>query len=321
VGYALLSLLARRSLIAIPHHRVPDAMLWLIGGTIVGGRVGYAIVYDPALFTGFHATPPWWDLLALHKGGMASHGGMVGLALAAWRISRGWFDRDTGLVQGRSTWPEVADALSLVAPFGIVFGRIANFINGELLGAIVARPGEPAPWWAVRFPQELVSGHAPALSPQQATQLDALMLQAANAAGATVGTASSLSRYALLDWIVANADKLRPQLEPLLSARHPSQLYQALGEGVLVALVVWTIAARRVRAGLVAGAWIVTYGIARIITEFYRLPDTQFAVQRPWGLSRGQWLSVGMVVIGLALIFWVLRRKDQPARHLGWLAR
>jgi len=331
VGYLLLSFLARRTLIALPPHRVADAMIWLIAGTIIGGRIGYALVYDQALFITFRSAPPFWDLLALHKGGMASHGGMIGLALAAWRISRGWFDPSTGLVEGRCSWREVADALSLVAPFGIFFGRIANFINGELLGAIVAAPGQsapqpvpqPVPWWSVRFPQELVSGHAPKLDPVQAAALDALLVDVSRAQ-ATLTGGPGLTRFQALDVLVAKAAQYRPQLEPLLSARHPSQLYQAVGEGLLVAAVVWTIAARRVRAGLVAGAWITTYGVARIVTELYRLPDAQFVVQRPLGLSRGQWLSVLMVAIGLTIITLVLRAKRTehgPITHLGWLKR
>jgi phosphatidylglycerol:prolipoprotein diacylglycerol transferase len=323
VAYALMVWMARRGRIHLPAHRVGDAMLWLIVGTIAGGRLGYALVYDPALLTGFRSAFPYWDLLALHNGGMASHGGMVGLALAAWRIAQGFKVADgpdggahAGTIEGRSTLAHTSDVLCLVAPFGIFFGRLANFINGELLGRIVAMPGQPAPWWAVRYPQELLSGQAPALSPEQAVALEKLVAQVA--APAPIATEGAWR--AGLERLVASAGQHRAQLEPLLSARHPSQLYQALAEGVVLALVVWAIAWRRVHAGIVTGAWLMTYGALRVLTEFWRLPDAQFAVGRPGGLSRGQWLSVAMVAVGGLVLAWAVRasrRKTDADKHLG----
>jgi phosphatidylglycerol:prolipoprotein diacylglycerol transferase len=323
VAYIILVWLARRSLIAIPAHRVADAMLLLILGVIVGGRVGYALVYDRALLTGFSAAFPFWDLLALHKGGMASHGGMAGVALACYLIARGWKTDDPTAPhqrEGRSSLLAVGDAMALCIPFGMLFGRLANFINGELLGAIVAAPGQPAPSWAVRYPQELLDGrHAPALDAAQSAQLENLI---------RTNASPGESKLQTLAYIVDHADKFRPQLEPLISARHPSQLYQALAEGVFVAVIVWFIARKPRLVGVVSAWWLMLYGVGRVITEIWRLPDAQFADPRPLGLARGQWLSVAMIIIGAIVLAWVIRRGKQlagagsggatPLRHLGW---
>jgi phosphatidylglycerol:prolipoprotein diacylglycerol transferase len=102
----------------------------------VGGRLGYAIGYEPSLFTTFGGGFPFWKLLAVNQGGMASHGGIAGMAVATWWWS--WRRKQSLAVLG--------DALAAVGPFGIACGRLANFINGELWG----RPSDVP--WAVIFP-------------------------------------------------------------------------------------------------------------------------------------------------------------------------
>ena len=119
-----------------------------------------------------------------------------------------------------------------------------------------------------------------------------------------------------MERLVAKAGIHRAELEPLLAARHPSQLYAALLEGVAVCIVVWIVAARPRKSGVVGGCWLIAYGIARIIDEFWRLPDAQFAEGRPMGLSRGQWFSAAMVAVGIAAVV-VCSRKGGP-KMLGW---
>lgn len=305
-GYFLMVRLAKAGLTALPAHRVADALLLLVMGVLVGGRLGYALVYDRALLTSFSSSFPFWELLAINKGGMASHGGILGVALAAWLIARG-FKREDGTREGQSSFLATTDVMCLCGAIGIFFGRMANFINGELLGAVVSPPGQPGPWWAVKYPQELLSGHAPKLSPTQQQALDALVTSASKP-GENYDQA--------LTHVVTHASTYKTQLEPLISARHASQLYQAAGEGLFVFALVWLIARRPRLAGVVSAWWLIAYGVMRIVTEFYRLPDTQFAVQRPWGLSRGQWLSVGMLVLGVAVLGYVMRRGG--VKHLGW---
>ncbi|MEL7482990.1 MAG: prolipoprotein diacylglyceryl transferase family protein, partial [Planctomycetota bacterium] len=104
----------------------------------------------------------------------------------------------------------------------------------------------------------------------------------------------------------------------LLSARHPSQIYQAIAEGVVVGLVLWFVARKPRVPGVLAACFLLTYGVLRIATELVRLPDGNLAVQRIMGLSRGQWLSAGMVAIGVVVLVWRLRSK---AEKLGGWAR
>ncbi len=308
-AFFMLRAMARRGLIQIPPHRVADALMWFIGMTLVGGRLGYVIFYQPSLFWTFFDTFPWWGGVAINHGGMASHGAMAGLIFAAWRVSRGWRD-EHGELEGRTTTLHVMDAIALASPLGLFFGRCANFINAELLGRIVTPPGTEGPWWSVQFPQELLSGrHAPDLTEAQFAQLQSLAETAA----------PGLRFKPQLEVLVANAAAFADQLKPLLSSRHPSQLYQAVAEGLVLGVMVWLLWARPRKAGFIVAAWLMIYGILRILTELVRLPDEQFAVGRPLGLSRGQWLSVAMTLCGLGLMVW---RGRTPGPLLGgWAAR
>ncbi|MBC7771361.1 MAG: prolipoprotein diacylglyceryl transferase, partial [Pyrinomonadaceae bacterium] len=171
MAYLVLLRLARKGRVSIPPERVADAIMWLIGGVLVGGRLGFVIFYEPDKIWTITSSFPFWDVLAIHHGGMASHGGMAGVAVAGWRISRGWRAQDGRIVGRTSVW-HLLDIAAIISPFGLFFGRIANFINGELLGKIESPPGIEGPWWTVQFPQELLtSGHAPALTEPQQQQL------------------------------------------------------------------------------------------------------------------------------------------------------
>jgi len=311
VAYFILIRLARRGLALIPEDRVGEAMMWLIGGALIGGRIGYVLIYDPSALWSFSKTVPWWELLAINNGGMASHGGMAGVVVAILRISRGW-RTETGEIVGRCPPLHMMDLVALVSPFGLFFGRIANFINGELLGRIVTPPGVEGPWWTVQFPQEIVSGHAPELSPQQKNELYTLAAQ-------HVAPGEQLSTRGMLDRLVHHADEHASVLKPLLSSREPSQLFQAAAEGLIVGILVWCVWARPRRPGVVGAFFMIGYGVLRVVTEFSRLPDAQFAAPRPMGLSRGQWLSVALAIVGVSLLIFSLVRK--APRLGGWLSQ
>lgn len=317
IAYLVLRALAKRGRIEIPPEHVADAMMMVVLGTLVGGRLGYALVYDPKLLYTFGNSFPWWNLLAINKGGMASHGGMVGIILGCWRVSRGW-KTEAGQVIGRTSVVHVMDLMALVAGFGLLLGRIANFVNGELLGKIVSPPGVPGPWWSVQFPQELhgwigpgvrdKASHTPELSAEQVGQLDNLVRSVQQPG----------ERWsAALERVIAHAGGYKAQLVPLLSSRHASQLYQAAAEGLVLGLVVWAIWWRPRKAGVVAAWWLMIYGVLRILTETIRLPDAQFGdAGRILGLSRGQWLSAVMVAAGAGLLLYALRRAGAPIG--GW---
>jgi phosphatidylglycerol:prolipoprotein diacylglycerol transferase len=308
--------LGRRGLCLIPRERVIDAMLYIMLGTMLGGRLGYALIYNPEMLG-----PKFFSI---HHGGMASHGGMIGCAVACWFISRWHAQEGSRLmptITHRVPGLHVLDMLCLAGPVGLGLGRVANFVNGELLGAIVARPGEPGPWWSVRFPQELsgwvapgkidaATSHTPELTAAQQEQLFALVTRAV---GGPI-TDTRVWKQGLNE-VIRNAGEYREQLEPLLSARHPSQVYQAVAEGLLVGAVAWGVwwfmrLRDRMIHGVVSGCAFVAYGLLRVVTEFYRLPDPQFgASARIAGLSRGQWLSAAMVAVGVVLIIWAVRRS------------
>jgi phosphatidylglycerol:prolipoprotein diacylglycerol transferase len=317
VAWLILRWLSRRGLTPVPEHRIPDAMLMLVGGVIVGGRLGYLLIYDRTMLTEFTSSPPFWGALAIQRGGMAYHGAVVGVMVAGWIISRGFKDSSKpGVRVGKTTWRHVMDLCGFSCTIGLGLGRLANFINGELLGKIVAMPGEAAPWWSVKFPQELLEGHAPTLSAEQQARLDALI---ASVAAPMDDREQAIARMIaiLQEGGSTTATRIQEQLAPLIAARHPSQLYQAFFEGVVLTAALWLIWRAPRRPGVVGSWFLIIYGGLRIVAEFYRLPDAQFgASAHIMGLSRGQWLSVLMVVGGVAALAWIRRLGE--ARVGGW---
>lgn len=322
VAGLLLRWLAIRGATPIPKDRAMDVIVWLVGGVLIGGRLGYVLFYQPSLLWTFRADFPFWDLLALHRGGMASHGGIIGVCVAALRICRGW-KTDDGSITGKCPPLHVMDMIALIATPGLMFGRLANFINGELLGKVVSGPGQPGPWWAVRFWQEVPERWDELPSDQQA-----LIAQSAGVSPRrlTVGTTESI--HTAIDDSIDHVYMLgvaarqgtagaTERLAELINARHPSQLYQALAEGVIAGLVVWWIARQPHRPGLIGAWFLMVYGVGRILTEIYRLPDTH--IERFIGLSRGQWLSVGMIAVGIGVLWSVTRGPlRKTAQSGGW---
>ena len=214
-----------------------DLMGWIALGVIVGGRIGFVLFYAPLEYL---ADP--LSILALWRGGMSFHGGFLGAVIGAWYFSRG---RNAPLLS-------VADILACAAPLGIFFGRIANFVNGELWGR------ESSVSWAMIFPSPAAGG----------------------------------------------------------VARHPSQLYEAGLEGLLLlvllnALAFGTGALRR--PGLLAGVFALGYGCARMLAEQFREPDAGLGFLLPLGsggLTMGMLLSAPLVVLGAWLIHRALQRRE-----------
>lgn len=312
-AWLIMRAMSRRGLTPLPYQRVTDAVFILIFGVVAGGRLGYVAFYEPSLLWTFTSDIPWWGLLMINRGGMASHGGMLGVLVACFVIARGFKD-EQGRRAGAMPVLHLFDLCALASTPGLLMGRLANFINAELLGKIVAGPGEIAPWWSVRFPQERLGDHTPRLSPDQQRAWDALVARYALPHEAPVDTIERM--IALIQ--SPRGSELAAQVEPFIAARHPSQLYQGIAEGVVVGLVLLLIWRRPRRPGLVGGGFLILYGIGRIITEaFWRLPDAHLHIQRFAGLTRGQWLSVAMIVGGMAMILVARARKDQ-ALYGGW---
>jgi len=269
-------------------EQVSDLVVaWAIG-IIVGGRLGYVLFYKISMLWTFTDSLPYWDLLAINKGGMASHGGMIGFIIASWVYARR---------HGHSVG-HLLDLGACGAPIGLFFGRLANFVNGELYGR---GPTEVA--WAVRFPHEILTWDV-----AKVRSLDAVMPHMP----AGMGYDQIIDQVQMGNTAVANA------LAPLLLPRHPSQIYEALLEGLLlfvVMLCVWY----RPRKPLVVASWFcIVYAGVRIFGEQFREPDDHIGFDA-LGLTRGQWLSVGLMAAGVVLL--VIFSRRQVERMGGWVCR
>jgi len=221
---------------------VDDFLLWLVAGIVLGGRIGYALFYQP----GYFLDDPF-AMLKLWEGGMSFHGGLAGVILAMIVFA---------VVRKIQMLP-LFDVSAASVTFGLFFGRLANFINGELWGRVTDVP------WGVVFCNETI--------------------MATHGGDCPAG--------------------------PL--ARHPSQLYEAVLEGIVLFIVLRILThsfESLRRPGMTGGAFIAGYGIARILVEFVREPDTQLGyLAGP--MTMGMLLSIPMVLIGVAAILLALRRE------------
>tara|TARA_B110000093_G_scaffold23384_1_gene22040 strand:+ start:16 stop:942 length:927 start_codon:yes stop_codon:yes gene_type:complete len=229
---------------AFSEKNLDDLITWLIIGIIVGGRLGYVLFYKPL----YYLEDPI-ATLRIYDGGMSFHGGFLGVVVAGILFCRKY----------QIPMLRAADVMAVSAPAGLLFGRLANFINAELWGRETSLP------WGVIFP------------------------------GYDAQTCS--------DTVMG------------LCARHPSQLYEALGEGLIlgVALLYLLFRTKALRhTGLLTGLFISGYGLTRFLVEMVRQPDPHFQMlQNPigyalqlgsWGLTMGQILSLPMLMVGLWLM-------------------
>lgn len=339
LAYVLLRVAAKRGLTPVPGAAIGDVVLFGGIGGVIGGRVGYLLLYQPSLLTEFSGSFPFWAALNIARGGMASHGGMVGVVLGLallGRLLRRRASKESLPELARVPTLHLVDLACAVAPVGLMCGRLANFVNGELLGKVVSSPpyedGTTRPWWSVQFPQEIIarSGTGEVSDRQMQMAAESLgmsYLELLNPEGMQRFEVAYENMLVDLRGGGPAAQQASNFMEGFLNARHPSQLYQAAAEGPLLLLALFVVWAKPRLAGVVTAWLMILYGLGRIATEFYRLPDTQFAVARPLGLSRGQWLSVALVVGGFALLGLVVARAkkkhklgESVPRFGGWLA-
>lgn len=281
LGFLLIRRVCRVGRLPLDPKRAADLVIAVALGAMIGGRLGYAAFYRPELFTMWTDGFPWWGVLDMMHGGMSSHGGMIGAVAGG-----AWFAR-----RHQQHPLYMIDLLAFGAPPGLACGRIANFINGELLGRVC----EPGFALAVQFPQELLE------RPELLARFDAALGAAA--------PADALER------IQAGSATLSAAAAQVLPVRHPSQLYAASLEGLAVMAVLLIVWAKPRRAGTVAAAFGLAYAAARITGEYWRLPDAYLPEQ--WlGLSRGQWLSLPLAAAGLALILFAAATKTPVVG--GW---
>lgn len=275
--YQVMLMLSKKGLSEIKPNQVADFItMAALFGVVLGGRLGYMLLYD---FDHFIREP--WTLFFLNQGGMASHGGIAGLALFCL-----WFAK-----RHRISWCGVGDTLVCGAPLGIFLGRIANFINGELFGRVTTSQ------WAMKFPTELLH--------------EDYVQQGGTPVPLPPGVNHSPE---IIAWFEQNHEGGRQALEQILHPRHPSQLYEALGEGLLLSAVLIAVRLKfpRLAHGILTGLFFLLYAIARIALENVRQPDSgAIAI---WGMTRGQFFSLFMVVAGLAFIAYGIWRGPLPAK-------
>lgn len=297
-AYLLISWLVDRQRAGMTASMVSDYVTYNAIGILVGGRLGYCLFYSPDLFLRFKAEFPFWGVLAVNEGGMASHGGMIGIVVACFLFAK---KHNLNLLY-------LFDLAALTGPIGIFMGRIANFINGELLG----RPAPEGFPLAVKFPQDLYSWptHEVARLAQLGEVVEKIGVEKSKWLEWTDKFRyDALARNEVynhiekvIQAIQSGNQEVKNALEPLLVARHPSQLYGALGEGLILFLALFFLWRKPRKPGMIGASFVVLYAIARISDEMFRLPDAHIGFQ--WlGLTRGQWLSAGMFVIGVILLF------------------
>lgn len=279
-----------------PEHSA-DLVVPVAIGVVLGGRLGYVLLYQPSLLSTFYGHLPFWGLLALNEGGMASHGGMIGAILGA-----GYYAS-----RHHHHWLHMFDLVVFGAPIGVFFGRIANFINGELYG----RPCASTFRWAVKFPQEMLTWNAGQL--EQLRPVVEILPTEPNQEYLLYGQRIPQ----IIELIQKNNQQVIQQIEPLLMSRHPSQIYAAVLEGLAVFGVLLVIWIKPRRPGVLAAWAFVSYAVMRIADELFREPDIHIGYQ--WNLTRGQWLSIALLVGGLVMLAVVSRRNVEPMG--GWRKR
>ena len=261
-GYALLGLLAKRGYADLPASRVGDFITGCaLFGVIIGGRLGYVFFYKPEMLR-----EPI-SILRVWEGGMSSHGGMIGLLLFTLYYAH----------RHKLSWTNLGDNLVVTAPLGLFFGRCANFINGELYG----RAANVS--WAMQFPKELLDHPA----------------EADRAIAACAPIDPSLTTPEAIVGAVHRQPQVKEVLRTILTPRHPSQLYEAFFEGVVLFAILWIVRTRtRQPNGVLTGLFFIFYAIFRIVLEYFREPDAALIA----GFTRGQFFSFFLIAIGLAFI-------------------
>lgn len=215
-----------------------DALTWAMGGVLIGGRLGYILFYGFEWFL----QDPIGTLLPLNFGngtcafagitGMSFHGGLIGVALALWLFTR----------KHKVDFLKTVDLFIPALPLGYTFGRLGNFINGELYGRV---------------------------------------------------TTSAIGMYF--------------PAAPTVALRHPSQLYEAFFEGIVLFVILWSIRKKAPWPGFLSGLYLIGYGTVRFFIEFYREPDAQLGFVF-LNFSMGQVLCFLMIAAGIGILVWSKQR-------------
>jgi phosphatidylglycerol:prolipoprotein diacylglycerol transferase len=272
VGFLLLKNLAKRGLWVLKPEKTADFIAaCALFGVFLGGRLGYILFYQ--------IPKTGWEGLAhdpllvfrVWEGGMASHGGIIGLGIFTLVYAK----------RHKVTWTGLADGLCVVGPLGLFFGRMANFINGELYGRVAN--GVP---WAVKFPMSLT---------QESEEVQGAAWQACTQIDPSLANAKSIDQ---LIAVARENPKVSETLGEFLQPRHPSQIYEGLLEGLLLFIILYAVRVKFKKApdGLITGLFFALYAIFRILGEQFREPDAAMV----GFLTKGQFFSLFMFLFAAA---------------------
>ncbi len=261
-SFLLFLWLAKRGYADLPVAKVGDFITGAaLFGVIIGGRLGYVFLYNPEMLR----TP--MSILRVWEGGMSSHGGMIGLLLFTLYYAH----------RHKISWRNLGDNLVVTAPIGLFFGRCANFINGELYGRATRVP------WATQFPKELLD---------HPTEAD-------RAIASCTPIDPSLTTPEAIVAAVHRQPQVATTLRSILTPRHPSQLYEAFFEGIVLFAILWFVRTRtRQPNGMLTGLFFICYAIFRIVIEYFREPDATLIGP----FTRGQFFSFFLIAIGIGFI-------------------
>jgi phosphatidylglycerol---prolipoprotein diacylglyceryl transferase len=296
-GYVLLKHLAERKLWVLAPEKTADfiAAAALLG-VFIGGRLGYILFYQ--------IPRDGWESIArdplvifrVWEGGMASHGGILGLVIFTFFYAR----------KHKVSWTGLGDGLCVVGPLGLMCGRIANFINGELYGRVANGVA-----WAVKFPDAFINPKLP-----ESARLNEALSSAIKADDGFLKSLSDLPRdgnelYYFHQMVEANrnSDAVTDAISPYLEPRHPSQLYEGLLEGALLFAILWIVRVKFPKAphGLLTGLFFGLYATFRIIAEQFREPDAAWVIEG--ALTQGQFLSLFMYLFSAAFLVLAFRNR------------
>lgn len=215
----------------INKDHISNGLTWLIIGIIIGGRLGHVIFYDIEYYINYPV-----QIVNTLQGGMSFHGGLIGVIVSAYFYSK----------KSKISLLKFFDCLAIATPIGLFFGRIANFINGELYGRVTSLP------WGMVFPN---GGPFP---------------------------------------------------------RHPSQIYEALLEGLSLFIILFIFAKNKALnvKGITSSIFLIMYGIFRFLVEFVREQES-YVDYFYWGTTLGQWLTVPFIVIGFIMLYKSINRVKE----------
>ena len=307
VAQWILVRLARGGFLPLRPEVAPDIIFYCVFGVMLGGRTGYALFYDQSLLDPRQFVQVW-------KGGLAVPGGLMGVAVALWLFCR----------RHQVGWGRIADGCALAVTPGILAVRIANFINGELFGR-ECRKDTP---FAMQFPTDPKAMARLHIGEGWTMRDRELCIQVAFGKRSFADVRDSLSAVdehgQRIDWdkVVPHLDwaKVSGELhngEPFVPFRHPSQIYEGLGEGLFLGLVLFAIHRltrhRPLAKGRYAAIFLLGYAVIRWSLELVRQPDPQYPKPVLLGMTMGQTLSCGLVVFALAILFWPRQRGGVAA--------